>query len=267
MESTIARPVCLLHAAASVLCVGLWLCCSRGGPGEPKNEKGELEKCPRKVACFVVIRAKTRRLPHTPLPPPSLLSLTANQFIDPKHCLTHAYPTPRQPHRPLLPGPGVATRGHKPASPSLPIPPPACLPSTQPTQTPQHNATMDTSSSTRPSWVNNTPHHAHAPLQSQQQLPPGGGAPVVMESLKLRVEEEREYYSVVAALPGVRKQGMRVDVCVRSLSCACARVGLRHGCCFLVALLPPVPHASSLPSSLHPQAPLSLLDTSRASGV
>lgn len=68
---------------------------------------------------------------------------------------------------------------------------------------------MDTSSSssTRPSWVNNTPHHAHAPLQSQQ-LPPGGGAPVVRESLKLRVEEEREYYSVVAALPGVRKQGM-----------------------------------------------------------
>jgi HSP20 family molecular chaperone IbpA len=31
---------------------------------------------------------------------------------------------------------------------------------------------------------------------------------VVRESLKLRVEEEREYYSVVAALPGVRKQGM-----------------------------------------------------------
>lgn len=31
-----------------------------------------------------------------------------------------------------------------------------------------------------------------------------------MESLKLRVEEEREYYSVVAALPGVRKQGMWV---------------------------------------------------------
>ena len=33
---------------------------------------------------------------------------------------------------------------------------------------------------------------------------------MVRESLKLRVEEEREYFSVVAALPGVRKQGMCV---------------------------------------------------------
>lgn len=100
----------------------------------------------------------------------------------------------------------LATRSQKrsAARPKPPSPPPA-LPAFHPSHTRHIETTMDTSSSTRPSWVNNTPLHAHTPLQSQQ-LPPGG-APIVMESLKLQVEEEREYYSVIAALPGVRKQG------------------------------------------------------------
>lgn len=86
----------------------------------------------------------------------------------------------------------------------------SCLPFTDLTR--HIITTRDTSSSTRLPLGGGYSYHAHMPLHSQQL--PAGGPPVVMESLKLRFEEEREYYSVIAALPGVQKQGICVDIVV-----------------------------------------------------
>ena len=230
---------------------GLCLRCCRGGPGEPeKRDKRGSNALQKEFVFVVIVKASTLSLLGClPLMCHFLvLDLTLTHAP-----LTHPHTTPQAATTgPCHWHPRQAAKAERSPIPQFHLLP-ACVPSTHPP--PTRNTTMDTSGSTRPSWVNNTPHHAHAPLQSQQLPPGGGGAPVVMESLKLRVEEEREYYSVVAALPGVRKQG--TSRWMRLYKCLCARsgAGFLHGCSCLCWWLCSLPSSATHTGAVSPPPP------------
>lgn len=147
---------------------------------------------------------------------------------------------------------------------SLPLHPTSCLPSTPPHQPHQHDDGHQQQQQQHAAFLGqqysaSCPCAISVPSTTTRRRSPGGdGVPQAAR---------RGGEGVLLRRRGPARRAEARYVCVRSLTCACAGIGLRHGCSFLMALLPPsATRESGLPQSLHPEAPLFLPNSFRPPG-